>query len=80
MSTFLPVNIPNYGCALLLVLLVMILILILAQWCRHVFSGDPMCIRVAAPLVLIINIIAIIWRQLWSPTYHFKVAAFLSSY
>ncbi|ELR49383.1 Putative cationic amino acid transporter 3-like protein, partial [Bos mutus] len=58
-----------YGCALL-----MILSLILAQWCSHVFSGDPMYTRVATLLVLIISITAIIWRQLQSPTsHHFKV-------
>ena len=137
MSTFLPVNIPNYGCALLLgehwdlslvvfwnwqdkvgmcissveecwrydepswcgkfwggvwpkvltslasgvepvllsstltlaVLLLIILSVVLAQWPRRVFSGDPALTTVAVLLLLLITgVTAIIWRQPQSPS------------
>ncbi|KAM9756632.1 cationic amino acid transporter 3-like [Dama dama] len=53
-----------YGCASLLVLLLIILSLILAQWPRHVFSGDPVLTTVAMLLLLLITgVTVIIWRQ-----------------
>ncbi|KAM7232938.1 hypothetical protein CapIbe_015074 [Capra ibex] len=57
-----------YGCAFLLVLLLSILSLVLAQWPRRVFSGDPALTTVAVLLLLLITgVTAIIWRQPQSP-------------
>ncbi|XP_044787615.2 cationic amino acid transporter 3-like [Bubalus bubalis] len=66
-----------YGCASLLVLLLIILSLILAQWPRRVFSGDPVLTTVAVLLLLlIIGVTVIIWRQPQDPTaLYFKVPA-----
>ncbi|XP_027833776.2 cationic amino acid transporter 3-like [Ovis aries] len=66
-----------YGCALLLVLLLIILSVILAQWPRRVFSGDPGLTTVAVLLLLLITgVAAIIWRQPQSLSpLHFKVPA-----
>ncbi|XP_040091466.1 cationic amino acid transporter 3-like [Oryx dammah] len=53
-----------FGCASLLVLLLTILSLILAQWPRRVFSGDPVLTTVAVLLLLLITgVTVIIWRQ-----------------
>uniref|UniRef100_A0A4W2E517 Cationic amino acid transporter C-terminal domain-containing protein n=1 Tax=Bos indicus x Bos taurus TaxID=30522 RepID=A0A4W2E517_BOBOX len=53
-----------YGCASLLVLLLTILSLLLAQWPRRVFSGDPILTTVAVLLLLLITgVTVIIWRQ-----------------
>nr|XP_006208678.1 cationic amino acid transporter 3-like [Vicugna pacos] len=58
-----------YGCALLLVLLLTALSLVLAQWPRRVFSGDPVCTTVAVLLlVLIAGVTVTIWRQPQGPT------------
>ncbi|KAI4534936.1 hypothetical protein MG293_015796 [Ovis ammon polii] len=58
-----------YGCAFLLVLLLSILSLVLAQWPRRVFSGDPVLTTVAVLLLLLITgVTAIIWRQPQSPS------------
>ncbi|KAM9756398.1 LOW QUALITY PROTEIN: cationic amino acid transporter 3-like [Dama dama] len=58
-----------YGCAFLLVLLLTILSLILAQWPRRVFSGDPMLTTVAVLLLLLITgVTVIIWRQPQDPS------------
>ncbi|EPY85121.1 cationic amino acid transporter 3-like protein [Camelus ferus] len=58
-----------YGCALLLVLLLTALSLVLAQWPRRVFSGDPVCTTVAVLLlVLSAGVTVTIWRQPQSPT------------
>ncbi|XP_069405520.1 cationic amino acid transporter 3-like isoform X2 [Ovis canadensis] len=66
-----------YGCASLLVLLLSILSLILAQWPRRVFSGDPGLTTVAVLLLLLITgVTVIIWRQPQDPTYlTFRVPA-----
>ncbi|KAB0383041.1 hypothetical protein FD755_004958 [Muntiacus reevesi] len=81
---FPPSNIPTrksgqivYGCASLLVLLLTIVSLILAQWPRHVFFGDPVLTTVAVLLLLLITgVTVIIWRQPQSPTaLHFSVPA-----
>ncbi|XP_068849268.1 cationic amino acid transporter 3-like [Capricornis sumatraensis] len=66
-----------YGCASLLVLLLSILSLILAQWPRRVFSGDPGLTTVAVLLLLLITgVTVIIWRQPQNPTYlTFRVPA-----
>ncbi|XFG10150.1 hypothetical protein AB1E19_013774 [Capra hircus] len=66
-----------YGCALLLVLLLIILSVVLAQWPRRVFSGDPVLTTVAVLLLLLITgVAAIIWRQPQSLSpLHFKVPA-----
>ena len=57
------------------VLLLTILSLILAQWPRQVFSGNPMLTTVALLLLLLITgVTVIIWRQPQSPTaLHFRV-------
>jgi cationic amino acid transporter 3 len=52
----------------LAVLLLTILGLILAQWPRHVFSGDPVLTTVAVLLLLITGITVIIRRQPQSPS------------
>ncbi|XP_064346094.1 cationic amino acid transporter 3-like [Camelus dromedarius] len=58
-----------YGCALLLVLLLTALSLVLAQWPRRVFSGDPVCTTVAVLLlVLSAGVTVTIWRQPQGPT------------
>ncbi|KAI4571108.1 hypothetical protein MJG53_013214 [Ovis ammon polii x Ovis aries] len=58
-----------YRCAFLLVLLLSILSLVLAQWPRRVFSGDPVLTTVAVLLLLLITgVTAIIWRQPQSPS------------
>ncbi|XFF87578.1 hypothetical protein AB1E18_013797 [Capra hircus] len=58
-----------YGCAFLLVFLLTILSLVLAQWPRGVFSGDPVLTTVAVLLLLLITgVTAIIWRQPQSPS------------
>ncbi|KAB0349879.1 hypothetical protein FD754_014736 [Muntiacus muntjak] len=62
-----------YGCAFLLaeqwVLLLTILSLILAQWPRRVFSGDPVLTTVVVLLLLLISgVTVIIWRQPQSPS------------
>ncbi|XP_069408002.1 cationic amino acid transporter 3-like isoform X3 [Ovis canadensis] len=58
-----------YRCAFLLVLLLSILSLLLAQWPRHVFSGDTVLTTVAVLLLLLITgVTAIIWRQPQSPS------------
>ncbi|KAB0349787.1 hypothetical protein FD754_014644 [Muntiacus muntjak] len=58
-----------YGCAFLVVLLLTILSLILAQWPRRVFSGDPVLTTVAALLLLLITgVTVIIWRQPQDPS------------
>ncbi|XP_043756077.1 LOW QUALITY PROTEIN: cationic amino acid transporter 3-like [Cervus elaphus] len=58
-----------YGCAFLLVLLLTILSLILAQWPRLVFSGDPVLTTVAVLLLLLISgVTVIIWRQPQDPS------------
>ncbi|XP_042088340.1 cationic amino acid transporter 3-like [Ovis aries] len=58
-----------YGYAFLLVLLLSILSLVLAQWPRRVFSGDPVLTTVAMLLLLLITgVTAIIWRQPQSPS------------
>ncbi|XP_061242630.1 cationic amino acid transporter 3-like [Bos javanicus] len=66
-----------YGCAFLLVFLMTILSLILAQWPRRVFSGDPMLTTVTVLLLLLITgVTAIIWRQPQNPSpLYFKVPA-----
>ncbi|XP_006208677.2 cationic amino acid transporter 3-like [Vicugna pacos] len=66
-----------YGCALLLVPLLTALSLVLAQWPRRVFSGDPVCTTVAVLLlVLITGVTVTIWRQPRGPTpLLFKVPA-----
>ncbi|CAM9958173.1 unnamed protein product [Rangifer tarandus platyrhynchus] len=66
-----------YGCVFLLVLLLTILSLILAQWPRRVFSGDPgLTIVIVLLLLVITGATVIIWRQPQSPTaLHFKVPA-----
>ncbi|XP_060255132.1 cationic amino acid transporter 3-like isoform X2 [Ovis aries] len=66
-----------YGCASLLVLLLVILSLILAQWPRRVFSGDPVLTTVAVLLLLLITgVTVIIWRQPQDPSpLYFKVPA-----
>ena len=52
----------------LAVLLLSILSLVLAQWPRRVFSGDPALTTVAVLLLLLITgVTAIIWRQPQSP-------------
>ena len=60
----------------LAVLLLIILSLILAQWPRRVFSGDPVLTTVAVLLLLlIIGVTVIIWRQPQDPTaLYFKVS------
>ena len=58
------------------VLLLIILSLILAQWPRRVFSGDPVLTTVAVLLLLllIIGVTFIIWRQPQDPSpLYFKV-------
>ena len=59
----------------LAVLLLIILSLILAQWPRRVFSGDPVLTTVAVLLLLLITgVTVIIWRQPQDPTaLHFRV-------
>ncbi|CAI9161055.1 unnamed protein product [Rangifer tarandus platyrhynchus] len=58
-----------YGCASLLVFLLIILSLILAQWPRRVFSGDPVLTAVAVLLLLLITgVTVIIWRQPQDPS------------
>ncbi|XP_070319261.1 LOW QUALITY PROTEIN: cationic amino acid transporter 3-like [Odocoileus virginianus] len=58
-----------YGCAFLLVLLLTILSLILAQWPRRVFSGDPGLTAVTVLLLLLITgVTVIIWRQPQDPS------------
>ncbi|XP_006208676.2 cationic amino acid transporter 3-like [Vicugna pacos] len=58
-----------YRCALLLVPLLTALSLVLAQWPRRVFSGDPVCTTVAVLLlVLIAGVTVTIWRQPQGPT------------
>ncbi|XP_027833779.2 cationic amino acid transporter 3-like isoform X1 [Ovis aries] len=66
-----------YGCVFLLVLLLSILSLILAQWPRRVFSGDPVLTTVAVLLLLLITgVSVIIWRQPQDPSpLYFKVPA-----
>uniref|UniRef100_A0A8C6RBV2 Expressed sequence AU018091 n=1 Tax=Nannospalax galili TaxID=1026970 RepID=A0A8C6RBV2_NANGA len=66
-----------YGCASLLVFLLMFLCLILAQWPRHLLSGDLVLIAVAVSLLfLIVGMVAVIWRQPQkATTLHFKVPA-----
>ena len=60
----------------LAVLLLIILSLILAQWPRRVFSGDPVLTTVAVLLLLlIIGVTVIIWRQPQNPIpLYFKVS------
>ncbi|XP_065776848.1 cationic amino acid transporter 3-like [Muntiacus reevesi] len=58
-----------YRCASLLVLLLIILSLILAQWPRRVFSGDPVLTTVVVLLLLLITgVTVIIWRQPQDPS------------
>ncbi|EPY89900.1 cationic amino acid transporter 3-like protein [Camelus ferus] len=58
-----------YGCTLLMVLLLTALSLVLAQWPRRVFSGDPVCTTVAVLLlVLSAGVTVTIWRQPQGPT------------
>uniref|UniRef100_A0A8C6E368 Cationic amino acid transporter C-terminal domain-containing protein n=1 Tax=Moschus moschiferus TaxID=68415 RepID=A0A8C6E368_MOSMO len=66
-----------YGCTSLLVLLLTLLSLVLAQWPRRVFSGDPGLTTVAVLLLLLITgVTAIIWRQPQDPAPEsFKVPA-----
>ncbi|XP_040108009.1 cationic amino acid transporter 3-like [Oryx dammah] len=66
-----------YGCAFMLVLLLAILSLVLAQWPRQVFSGDPVLTTVAVLLLpLIAGVTAIIWRQPQDPSpLYFKALA-----
>ncbi|XP_043290967.1 LOW QUALITY PROTEIN: cationic amino acid transporter 3-like [Cervus canadensis] len=52
-----------YGCAFLLVPLLTILSLILAQWPRRVFSGDPVLTTVAVLLLLLISGVTVIIRR-----------------
>ncbi|XP_060992689.1 cationic amino acid transporter 3-like [Dama dama] len=52
-----------YGCTFLLVLLLTILSLILAQWPRRVFFGDPVLTTVAVLLLLLITGVTVIIRR-----------------
>ena len=58
-----------FSSSTLAVLLLSILSLVLAQWPRRVFSGDPVLTTVAVLLLLLITgVTVIIWRQPQSPS------------
>ena len=66
-----------FSSSTLAVLLLSILSLVLAQWPRRVFSGDPVLTTVAVLLLLllIIGVTVIIWRQPQDPSpLYFKVS------